>query len=254
LLSFTFYFVSVSGFRFIGLTGGISTGKSTVSKILREWGVPVIDFDVISRDVVKPGSSTLKTLEKEFGKEVINADGSLNRTALGNIIFNNPSKRRKLNAIMQRPIFLEFIRRALVLFFMGTAHKVKNIMSGDDTLCPGLLHNLGGSKVIVLDVPLLFEAGFDKICSETVFVDATAETQLQRLMTRDGITEKDAMAKINAQMKVEVKRKLATHTIDNNSGFSELRSATRAWLCGVLVRSGVWDAAKVEAGEASITE
>lgn len=115
------------GLRFVGLTGGISTGKSSTSRILKLWGVPVIDFDQIARKVVEPGSSLLPKIEKEFGKDVISADGTLDREKLGQIIFKDASKRRKLNAMMQLPIFMEFIRQAVSLTFHRDPEIAANI-------------------------------------------------------------------------------------------------------------------------------
>ncbi|KXN66222.1 CoaE-domain-containing protein [Conidiobolus coronatus NRRL 28638] len=170
--------------KIIGLTGGISTGKSTVSKELQILGLPLIDCDLLARVVVEPGKPAIKQIEKQFGKEYINEDGTLNREKLGDFIFKNPAQRRQLNKITHWYIRLE-IAKSLI-------------------------------NMVVIDAPLLIEAGIHLFVSELWVVYTDAPTQLERLIARNGFTEEDAKNRINSQLSLETKKDMATRVIDNN--------------------------------------
>lgn len=186
----------------IGLTGGIASGKSTVSSTLREKGYTVIDADKIAREVVEIDKPAYKEIVNFFGNEILCEDRTINRKILGRIIFNDESLRKKLNTITHPYIFQEIKRQI----------------------------NLHCSKknLVFLDIPLLFEEYemikkynicFDEIW--LVYVDKN--TQIRRLMDRDLITKEEALSKINSQMSLEKKREKSTRIINNQGDLLELK-------------------------------
>lgn len=177
--------------KIIGLTGGIATGKSTVSNILRENGIPIIDADQLTRRLQRPGSAGLKRLAAEFGQQVIRPDGQLDRQQLGQQVFDDPSDRQKLDGIMQ-PLIREAVTDQLAIF------KRQQV------------------PAVVLDFPLLFEAHYDQDCDYIVVVAVNPPTQLQRLMARNGYSKREAEERIAAQMPLKQKMRLADRVIDNN--------------------------------------
>ncbi|XP_046397244.1 dephospho-CoA kinase [Ischnura elegans] len=191
----------------VGLTGGIATGKSLVTSILRENGVSVIDADTIARKVVEPGQSAWSKIRKEFGDGVFYSNGELNREALGNIVFQDVDKRKKLNQITHPEIYKEMLFAATKCFFSG-------------------------EKFIVMDLPLLYETGaMLKYLHKVIVVDCEKECQLARLMARgQGMSESAALQRINAQMPLEEKCERANFVI-NNSGSEE---ETRQQVEGIL--------------------
>lgn len=188
----------------LGLTGGIATGKSTVSTIFKERQIPVVDADMIAHQVVAVGSTGLKQVITQFGKQLLNADGSLNRTELGRIVFNDSKKMAKLNQIMQPLIKTEI------------QHQVEQLKLNHD--------------LIILDAPLLFEQGYDKSVDQIMVVSVPAPMQLQRLMERDHIDRSQAMAKIQSQMSLDKKVAKATIVIDNSGTVSETKQQVLQWL------------------------
>jgi dephospho-CoA kinase len=190
----------------VGLTGGIATGKSTVTKMLRDLGAYVVDADVWARRVVEPGSRGLKEIVESFGENVLNPDGTLNRQALGAIVFHDAQARQRLNAITH-PKVREGMKQE-------TAEYVR--------MHPG--------EPVVWDVPLLFEGETYRLVDTTILVYVDEATQLARLMARDGLTEQDATARIRAQMPIEDKRKLADYIIDNRGTTEQTREqVARIW-------------------------
>lgn len=181
----------------IGLTGGIGTGKSTVSAMLKAKGIMVIDSDQIAREVVEPGSKALAQIVAHFGQEVLLPDGRLNRKALGVRVFGNEEERKRLMEITHPAIFAETEKR------ISEAKK-------------------NGEALIVLDSPLLIETGRYKQTDLVVLVYADEETQLQRIMSRDNLTEEEARYRINAQMPIDEKRQYADIIIDNRGTIEEL--------------------------------
>ncbi|MCL6548260.1 MAG: dephospho-CoA kinase [Alicyclobacillus sp.] len=190
----------------VGLTGGIATGKSTVTRILRELGAYVVDADVWARRVVEPGTPGLAEIVEAFGPGVLNEDGTLNRKALAAVVFHDEAARRTLNRITH-PRVREGMRQET-----------------DDYLarhpgCP-----------VVWDVPLLFEGDTRAMVDVTVLVYADERTQLARLMARDGLPEAEAEARIAAQMPIEEKRRLADYVIDNTGTLKHTREQVeRLW-------------------------
>lgn len=194
------------GMHFIGVTGGIASGKSTTSNYLKEKGCPIVDFDQIARDVVVPGTSSYNRIVEVFGERVLSPDKTLNRTTLGEIVFNDKQKLSQLNGIMNTSMRLQFAKEALSCFFS----KLK--------------------RTVFVDAPLLFESGLDGICTKTVVIYVSKETQLQRLMQRNNLSEADALLRINAQWSLDKKKGLATDVVSNDGTIQELKVQLDAWL------------------------
>ena len=185
--------------RIIGLTGGIACGKSNVSDALRELGALIIDGDVLSRQVTAPGSDALPLLREAFGEGIFNADGTLNRRALGAIVFADEGERLRLNAIVQpliRRRILEEIERA----------------------------RAEGAALCVLDMPLLYEEGLDSLCARVWCVSLPREEQLRRLMARDGFTREEAENRLQSQLPAEEKAARADVVIDTSGTIAETRA------------------------------
>ena len=185
--------------RIIGLTGGIACGKSNVSDALRELGALIIDGDVLSRQVTAPGSDALPLLREAFGEGIFNADGTLNRRALGAIVFADEGERLRLNAIVQpliRRRILEEIERA----------------------------RAEGAALCVLDMPLLYEEGLDSLCARVWCVSLPREEQLRRLMARDSFTREEAERRLQSQLPAEEKAARADVVIDTSGTIAETRA------------------------------
>jgi dephospho-CoA kinase len=180
--------------RLIALTGGIASGKSTVSARLAELGAVVVDADKLAREVVEPGTAGLAAIEAEFGASVLTTDGSLDRPALGAIVFADADKRARLNSITHPAIW----RRAEELIELAVAAD------------PGV--------TIVYDVPLLAEAGGDRPMrfDAVVVVDARRQTRIDRMVELRGMSRAEAEARLGAQASDEDRLKLADFVIDNN--------------------------------------
>jgi len=180
----------------IGLTGGIASGKSLVSSRLAELGATIVDADVLAREVVEPGTPGLAAIAEHFGPEVISADGTLNRPALGAIIFADPEQREKLNSITHPAVW----RRARELFAEAAA-----------------------DEVVVYDVPLLVEGAkgrqldFDLV----VVVNASTATRLQRLIELRGMTREEAGHRLNSQASDAERLAVADVVIDNDGSVDD---------------------------------
>ena len=174
-----------------GLTGGIATGKSTVAGIFKDLGAKIIDADKIARRAVKKGRPTWQKILDYFGKDILLPDGEIDRAGLGKIIFNNPAKKEKLNSIVHPYVFSE----------------MENEMSKIKKETP--------HAIVIRDIPLLMELGLEKKISPVILVYVPQKIQLERLMKRDGLSEKDAVSRIKSQMDIEKKKKLAHIIIDN---------------------------------------
>ena len=184
--------------RIIGLTGGIGTGKSTVSKILLSLGVPVVDADQISRSLLAPGSIYVAKLVSIFGDWMIDSDGNVDRKKLGEKIFSSPELRIQLEQFLH-PLIKEEIHRLIKEY---RAQKV---------------------DLLVLDIPLLFEGAYWQSRVDQVWlVDLSEKVQLARIINRDDLIEEGAKRRIEAQMPLRDKRILANVIIENNGTFEEL--------------------------------
>ena len=175
----------------IGLTGGIATGKSTVAKMFINYGIPVVDTDKISLDLLKKGSNAYNEVIALFGNEILLTNGDINRKKLGRAIFNDNVKRKKLNNIIHP--------------------RVKAITTSEVQR-----HEELGAEIIVIDVPLLFETNFVKLVDKTIVVYTTPKLQIERLIGRDSIKKEYALLKIDSQIPIGEKVKLADYVINNS--------------------------------------
>lgn len=175
----------------IGLTGGIATGKSTVSKMFSNNDIPVIDADKIAHDLMEKDQPVTQKVFEVFGEKYKLPTGHLNRKKLGKYVFNNAEARKKLNDIIHPEV------EAIVV------KEISRLEANE--------HDL-----IVIDVPLLFESGFEKYCDYSIVVFTSKEVQIERLISRDKIELEYALAKIDSQMSVKEKVKQADYVIDNS--------------------------------------
>ncbi|KAI8812052.1 dephospho-CoA kinase, partial [Cladochytrium replicatum] len=191
--------------KIVGLTGGISTGKSTVSRFLLEerndWKarIAIVDADVIARDIVAPGLPSYRRIVKEFGPDVVDPETKqLRRDRLGAIVFADQAARRKLNSFTHPYVRLEMLRQLL-------------------------WHFLRGEQVVFLDTPLLFESKIDKWVHRTAVVYCPREVQKERLMRRDNLDDEKALQRIDAQIPIDEKRDRADIVIDNSGSLSNTK-------------------------------
>ena len=188
--------------RIIGLTGGIGSGKSTVSGMLQDLGAAVVDADAGARAVVEPGQPALAEIVTAFGAEVLGPDGGLDRKAVAEKVFTDEAARHKLNSITHPRV------REWMAARIGEAVE-------------------GGAQVVIMDTPLLYEAKLDGGVAETIVVWVPVEVQVQRAVSR-GMDEADVRARIAAQMSLDDKRGWATHLIDNSGTEEETRAHVAA--------------------------
>ncbi|MBR9985793.1 MAG: dephospho-CoA kinase [Desulfosarcina sp.] len=182
-----------------GLTGGIASGKSTIARFLSDAGAQIVDADKIAREVVKPGTPAYDAILAFFGRTIVLPGGSIDRKRLGEIIFNDPDKKARLDAIVHP------------LVFERSAEMIAQIAAGTP------------DAVVIMDVPLLMEADMGRGLEEVIVVYVPETLQLERLMNRDGLDEQAAMARIRSQMSIEEKRRRATLVIDNSGTLSDSR-------------------------------
>ncbi|WAA11653.1 dephospho-CoA kinase [Fervidibacillus halotolerans] len=174
----------------IGITGGIATGKSTISKMLIDKGYTVIDADLLARLVVEPGEEAYEQIVERFGKGILLSNGQINRKKLGDIVFHDEEKRKILNEIVHPAV-----RKKMNEEIQASVQR--------------------GEKVVFLDIPLLYENRLDHTVEKVIVVYADYETQIERLKKRNQLSEEDAKARIHAQMSIEEKKKRADGIIDN---------------------------------------
>ncbi|MGW4038633.1 dephospho-CoA kinase [Streptomyces sp. NPDC004778] len=184
----------------VGLTGGIGAGKSEVSRLLVSYGAVLIDSDLIAREVVEPGTPGLAAVVEEFGPDVLTAEGTLDRPALGALVFADDGRRAALNAIVH-PL-------------VGARAAERERAAPEDA-------------VVVHDVPLLTENGLAPFYDLVVVVDASTETQLDRLVRLRGMTESDARARMAAQATREERRAVADLIVDNDGPREALETRVR---------------------------
>ncbi|QQZ59100.1 dephospho-CoA kinase [Paenibacillus sonchi] len=176
----------------MGLTGGIASGKSTVSAMFVDKGARLVDADVIAREVMLPGHPVLAAAVQQFGEDILLPDGTLNRARLGEIVFNNSEARQKLNDLTHPAIRRE----------------IKNRMYALEQEDP--------QRLTLVDIPLLYESELDNLFEEITVVYVPRELQLARLMERSGLTLQQAEGRLQAQMDIELKRSRANYVIDNS--------------------------------------
>ncbi|WP_156291432.1 dephospho-CoA kinase [Oceanobacillus salinisoli] len=192
----------------IGLTGSIASGKSTVSLMFDDFQIPVVDADKIAREVVYPGEEAYKEIIELFGQEILREDKTLNRNKLGEIVFTDKDKLNMLNGIVHPAIR-------------------KRMLEKRDAFVED------GASSVVLDIPLLFESKLEHFVDKTIVVYVDEDVQLQRLMERDGFTEKEARQRISSQIPVKKKAEIADAVINNNGSktesYEQLEKILRKW-------------------------
>ncbi len=206
-------------FLLVGLTGGIATGKSTVSELLRQLGCEIIDADRLARDVVEPEQPAWKQIVAEFGGGVVTAEGALDRKKLGAIVFADPERRKRLEAITHPAIRARFQARLDELAAQGFA------------------------GIVVFDAPVMIESGNYKNMDRLVVVVTDDATQAGRLQERDGTDEAEGRRKIASQMPLAEKAKLADYVIDNSGDreatAAEVRRVFAALMADLKARAAV---------------
>ncbi|MFC4022569.1 dephospho-CoA kinase [Oceanobacillus longus] len=192
----------------IGLTGSIASGKSTVSLMFDDFNIPVVDADKIARTVVEPGEKAYEKIVETFGETILRDDKTLDRQSLGAIIFADESKRELLNRIVHPAI------RETMLYQRDAYLKA-------------------GAECVVLDIPLLFESKLTDFVDRTIVVFVEESVQLERLMERDQYTAEEAIKRIQSQIPLKEKVKLADAVIDNNgsksSSYEQLEKLLKNW-------------------------
>ena len=194
--------------KLVGLTGGIASGKSTVAKILKDLGAAIVDADALSREVVSPGHDGWNEIVDTFGREVLQADRTLDRQKLRTLIFNNPEARKKLEAIIHPRV------RALA------ETRIRE-------------HGAAGFAIVVYEVPLLFEGNLQQWLRPVILVACDVNIQRQRLQQRDGLDAAAAQKHIDAQMSLEEKRKLSDYVIENDGSLADLENQVRTVLAKI---------------------
>lgn len=189
----------------LGLTGGIASGKSTVSAYLAQNGALIIDADLIARQVVAKKSSGLKQIVAKFGKEILTASGELDRKKLGKLVFSNKDLLKKLTDITGPLIRAEILRE------IEAAKKAQ-------------------VKLVVLDIPLLFETGYQTLCDKVMVVTVPSEVQLERVMKRDNLSAAEARKRIANQLPASKRNELADVLIDNSKSVAETYQQVLKWL------------------------
>jgi len=184
----------------VGLTGSIAVGKSHVLGVLKELGCQVIDADQIARDLVAPGTPGLKSVTEEFGSGVLNEDGALNRKRLGEIVFADEAKRTRLNSVLHPMIIA------------AQDQRIREFEAKDP------------NGIAIIDAALMIESGGYKRLDKLIVVHCDAESQLRRLMKRDGFSREAAQERIAAQMPQEEKMKYADFLIDTSGDFADTRA------------------------------
>lgn len=185
--------ISSAAMILIGLTGGVATGKSTVAQMFTQCGAIVIDADALAREVVQPGKPAWRDIVRQFGKEILNPDQTINRQALGSIIFRHPTKRRRLERIIHPRV----------------AREQQRLTQAAAKTDP--------NAVVIYDVPLLFEAGIDKRVRKIIVVTADQQTQIERLKKRNGLSRAEALRRIRSQMPLAKKTRMADLVIDGTA-------------------------------------
>jgi dephospho-CoA kinase len=188
-----------------GLTGGIASGKSTVSRMFADEGIPVICADELAHQAVMPGSSAIQEIARVFGSEVLNEGGCLDRVAMARVVFSDPKKRKLLESIIH-PWVAEEKDRQLSEYVRQ------------------------GSSLVIVDVPLLFEANWEEAFDVVVLVYVPRETQEERLTSRDAMNQTAMRERLDAQISIEEKKRRSDIILENQGTFDETREKVRSTL------------------------
>ncbi|PEJ57850.1 dephospho-CoA kinase [Bacillus sp. AFS002410] len=195
--------------KIFGLTGSIASGKSTVSNFLKELNVPIVDADVIAKEVVEIGQPAYEMIKEAFGSEILLESGEINRPLLGSIIFNNKEKRLQLNGIVHPEVRREMKEQA-----------DKYINQGE--------------PLVILDIPLLYEGNSIELVEKVIVVTVSEENQLKRLMDRNGLSKEDARLRIASQIPVKEKAARADYVIDNNGDLEDTKRQVKDLLNKII--------------------
>ncbi|WP_413481153.1 dephospho-CoA kinase [Latilactobacillus sakei] len=198
---------------FLGLTGGIATGKTTVSQMLAQQGIPIIDGDQVAHQVLANNQSVQAQIQATFGKQLVQ-DGQVDRAALGKLVFGNQAALAQLNAITA-PVIRETIMTEMA---QAKAHQV---------------------PLVVLDLPLLYEQHYETVCDGVLVIYLPVEKQLARLRARNQLSREDALKRINSQASLAEKRDRADFVIDNQGSLNQLEAQLKTVLEGVRHKSGM---------------
>ena len=190
----------------VGLTGGIASGKSTVSDMLEELGAPLIDFDLIARQIVEPGTRGLEAIVDYFGKQILAKDGTLDRQKLSKIVFQDFGKRKKLESFTHPPIYEEFFKQIYAI-------AKKN-----------------PDAVIQVSIPLLIEQSMQYAFDNLIIVYVSQKTQVERLARRDGISIKEAANILKSQLPIDEKVGFGNFIINNENSVGETKKqVNKVW-------------------------
>lgn len=183
--------------KVIGLTGGIASGKSTVSELLSAHGFKIVDADIASRQAVEKGTKGLERVKESFGEQAIDENGEMNRAYVGEVVFNQPEKRLELNEIVH-PIVREIMEKEKAQYLSEGYH-------------------------VIMDIPLLFENNLQDTVDEVWLVYTSESIQIDRLMERNNISMEEAKARVYSQISIDKKRRMADREIDNRDTKLELK-------------------------------
>ncbi|SHE69391.1 dephospho-CoA kinase [Caldanaerobius fijiensis DSM 17918] len=196
--------------KIIGLTGGIGSGKSTISCILKELGAYIIDEDMVSRLLMEKGQKVYYDIVSYFGPEILKENGDIDRKKLGSIVFADSEKLQALNRITH-PAMIKYTKAEIERLMAQKTH-----------------------KLVVIDAAILIEMGLDKLVDEIWVVYVDRETQIERVMARDGLSYDDALNRINSQMPLDEKLRLADKVIDNTKPLDEVRKQVERLFCEAI--------------------
>ena len=188
----------------LGITGGIATGKSSVVQHFIDLGFPVVDADIIARHLLDQNEQAYNEVVKVFGSEILQENGEINRQALGALVFNHPDKLKQLDELMA-PFLQESILAA-----------IKQASQNQ--------------RLVIVDVPLMYEKGYDEWMDQVAVVYCTPNQQLKRLMQRNQLTEKEAKQRIDSQLPIEMKKLLAEVVFDNSNDLTQTIQQVDTWL------------------------
>lgn len=188
----------------LGVTGSIATGKSTVVNVFKDHQIPVVDGDVVAREVVEPGTAGLNAVVKKFGDDILLATGDLDRKKLGDLVFSQPEERLKLNQTIK-----PFIRKEIL-------RQIEELKKNH--------------PLVIADIPLLYEAHYEKELDAVAVVYVTPEIQLARLMQRNNYSKAEALNRINSQWSIDEKKQKADIVFDNRGTIEETKQQVEDWL------------------------
>lgn len=188
----------------LGITGGIATGKSSVVQHFIDLGFPVVDADIIARHLLDQNEQAYNEVVKVFGSEILQENGEINRQALGALVFNYPDKLKQLDELMA-----PFLKESILAAIKQASQN---------------------QKLVIVDVPLMYEKGYDEWMDQVVVVYCTPNQQLKRLMQRNQLTEKEAKQRIDSQLPIEMKKLLAEVVFDNSNDLTQTIQQVDTWL------------------------